>query len=150
MTYSRAGFVAAFCAVVVGLAAACQQAIPQEKGDNLKIKVDSEFKVPSVWSGMYQPPAGDPYPMVVHVAKRDKNSFTATVWYPTFGNGLLSASGEVDANGNVTLTEKEILHSKADNLGQAKFVGLTDGKVWNATCEYPDGKKGKYHLKLAE
>jgi hypothetical protein len=150
MTSSRTRFVAASYVVVVGLAAVCQQAFPEEKGENLKIKVDAEFKVPSVWSGTYHPAAGDPYPMVVHVAKRDKNTFTATVWYPTFGNGLLSAAGEVDANGNVTLTEKEILHSKADNLGPGKHVGLTDGKVWNATYEYPDGKKGKFLLKLAE
>jgi hypothetical protein len=150
MTYSRTGFVAAFCVVVFAVATACQEPTSPEKADPIKIKVEAEFKVPSVWSGMYQPPAGDPYPMVVYVRKRDKNTFTATVWYPTFGNGLLSATGEVDASGKVTLTETEIIHSKADNLGPGKHVGLTDGKVWNATYEYPDGKKGKFQLKPAE
>jgi len=103
----------------------------------------------SVWSGSFQPPAGDPYPMVIYVVERNKHRFTATTWYPTL-NTLVSASGAVDLEGNVMFTEEELIYRKSGTASAgAKYVGTTDGKVWNSDCEYVDGRKGKFQLKLA-
>ena len=135
---------------VAALATLCPEANPQVKKANLPLKGSAQLKAPSVWSGSFQPAAGDPIPMVIYVVERNKRQFTATTWYPTL-NTLISSSGEVDPEGNVTFTEDELIYRKAGIASAgAKYVGSTDGKVWNSDWEYLDGRKGKFQLKLAE
>jgi hypothetical protein len=124
MTQHRFHFALVTLAVALGLAAVCSKTSSQ--GPN-----DFPLKAPSVWSGRYMP-AGDKvgFPMVVFLRERNKHDFSATTWYPTFGNGLLKAVGRVEFDGKVLLREDEVIHSTAVDLGPGNYVGRIEGKIW--------------------
>jgi hypothetical protein len=91
--------------------------------------------------------------MVLFIQNRKGKAFEGTTWYPTLGNGLVTASGQVSPEGVVTFTEKRVIHSWSVMSG-AKFTATLEGN--NLKGDYVIkllfGKmdRGNISLKLAE
>ena len=65
--------------------------------------------------------------MVIYVLERNKRQFTAKTWYPTF-NALISASGEVDIEGNVTFTCQLDSGTPGTCTSPKTYTGLSTGQ----------------------
>jgi len=116
--------------------------------------VNDALKVHSVWHGTCDQTGWEPYPMVLFIQNRKGKAFEGTTWYPTLGNGLVKASGQVSPEGVVTFTEKRVIHGILSVMSGAKFTATLEGN--NLEGDYVikllfgNVDRGNISLKLAE
>jgi len=116
--------------------------------------VNDPIKVHSVWEGTCDETGSKPYPMILFIQNRRGNAFEATTWYPTLGNGLVKASGQVNPEGLVTFTENQVIHGRWSVMSGAQFTATIEGNNLKGgyVIKLPFGKvdKGNFSLKLVD
>jgi hypothetical protein len=116
--------------------------------------VNDLLKFHSVWEGTCDETGRKPYPMILFIQNRRGNEFEATTWYPTLGNGLVKASGQVNPDGLVTFTEDQVINGKWSVMSGAQFTATIEGKNLKGSyvIKLPFGKvdKGNFSLRLAD
>jgi len=137
------------------------QSIPYAGGATTGVKeeessepVNDPIKVHSVWEGTCDQTGWESYPMILFIQNRKGKAFEATIWYPTLGNGLVKTSGQVNPEGLVTFTEKQVIHGERYVMSGARFTATIEGNNLKGgyVIKLPFGKVdgGNISLKLSD